>query len=86
MGAFRRLHAVCSDRDVELFTYTASTGSRVAMLSAGFYVAKGRATDVKAESTIALTLASLQRGTARRHDLLGGLPEEVAQVARSGSG
>jgi|CXWL01.1.fsa_nt_gi queuine tRNA-ribosyltransferase len=69
--AFRHLFAACSDRDVELFTYTASTGSRVAMLSAGFYVAKGRATDVKAESTIALTLASLQRGTARRHDLLG---------------
>ena len=42
-----------------------------AMLSAGFYVAKGRATDVKAESTIALTTASLRRGTASRHQLLG---------------
>ena len=71
VDAFRRLFEVCGARDVELFTYTASTGSRVAMLSAGFYVAKGRATDVKVESTIALTEASLHRGTARRHDLLG---------------
>jgi len=71
VDAFKRLFAVCAGRDVELFTYTASTGSRVAMLSAGFYVAKGRATDVKAESTIALTPASVHRGTARRHDLLG---------------
>ncbi len=69
--AFKRLFVLCAGRDVELFTYTASTGSRVAMLSAGFYVAKGRATDVKAESTIALTEASLHRGTAKRHDLLG---------------
>ena len=71
VSAFKRLFGVCEDRDVELFTYTASTGSRVAMLSAGFYVAKGRATDVKAESTIALTKTSLKRGTASRHDLLG---------------
>jgi len=71
VDAFRRLFAKCSERDVEIFTYTASTGSRVAMLSAGFYVAKGRATDVKAESTIALTEASLKRGTAARHQLLG---------------
>jgi queuine tRNA-ribosyltransferase len=71
VDAFRRLFSRCADRDVELFTYTASTGCRVAMLSAGFYVAKGRATDVKAESTIALTEASLRRGTAARHQLLG---------------
>ncbi len=71
VDAFRRLFAMCSERDVELFTYTASTGCRVAMLSAGFYVAKGRATDVKAESTIALTEPSLKRGTAARHRLLG---------------
>ena len=71
VDAFKRLFAVCGARDVELFTYTASTGSRVAMLSAGFYVARGCATDVKVESTIALTAASLKRGTAGRHNLLG---------------
>lgn len=71
VDAFRRLFAAVGERDIELFTYTASTGSRVAMLSGGFYVAKGRATDVKAESTIALTAASLKRGTASRHELLG---------------
>jgi queuine tRNA-ribosyltransferase len=71
VSSFERLLAACVDRDVELFTYTASTAARVAMLSAGFYVAKGRATDVKVESTIALTAASVSRGTGSRHELLG---------------
>ena len=71
VSAFERLLAACALRDVELFTYTASTAARVAMLSAGFYVAKGRATDVKSESTIALSPASLSRGTGARHELLG---------------
>jgi queuine tRNA-ribosyltransferase len=71
LDSFRRLFAACADRDVELFTYSASTAARAAMLGAGFYVAKGRATDVKSESTIAFTEAALKRGKALRHDLLG---------------
>jgi queuine tRNA-ribosyltransferase len=47
------------------------TAARVAMLGAGFYVARGRATDDKPESTIAFTRAALEHGTARRHELLG---------------
>ena len=71
LESFRRLLAVCAGRDVELFTYTASTAARVSILGAGFHLAKGRATDVKAESTIALTPEAVSRGTGGRHELLG---------------
>ena len=55
LGAFRRLFAVCRGRSVTLFTYTCSTASRVALLGAGFHVARGRSTGEKLETTIALT-------------------------------
>jgi len=70
LSSFRKLFAEFGTNDVELFTYTASTAARVAMLGAGFYVARGRSTDDKPESTIALTRAALDRGAARRHPLL----------------
>ncbi|MEI6070860.1 MAG: tRNA guanosine(34) transglycosylase Tgt [Verrucomicrobiae bacterium] len=55
LGAFRRLFAACRGRSVGLFTYTCSTASRVALLAAGFHVARGRGTGDKTETTIALT-------------------------------
>jgi queuine tRNA-ribosyltransferase len=55
LNAFRELAALWVDQSVELFTYTYSTSVRAAMLAAGFYVAKGRATGPKAETTIGLT-------------------------------
>ena len=55
LAAFRRLFAACRGRRVELFTYTCSTASRIAMLAAGFFVARGRSTGDKTETTIALT-------------------------------
>ena len=55
LSSFRRLFEAFGARDAELFTYTASTAARVAMLGAGFLVATGRATDDKPESTIAFT-------------------------------
>jgi len=39
----------------ELFTYSSSTSVRAALLAAGFYVAMGRGTGPKAETTIGLT-------------------------------
>ena len=56
-------------RDVELFTYTCSTASRVAMLAAGFHVARGRNAGEKAETTIACSI--LESATARGRDILG---------------
>ncbi|HEY3657223.1 MAG TPA: tRNA guanosine(34) transglycosylase Tgt [Steroidobacteraceae bacterium] len=69
LTAFRELKSLCADKAVELFTYTYSTSVRAAMLAAGFYVAKGRGTGPKAETTIGLT----PRAAAMPHDreLLG---------------
>jgi queuine tRNA-ribosyltransferase len=69
LAAFRELAVLCSRRPAELFTYTSSTAIRSAMLAAGFYVAKGRGTGTKAETTIALSApaASLPHG----RELLG---------------
>jgi len=53
--AFRRLFSICGARPCELFTYTYSTAARAAMLVAGFYIAAGRATGTRNETTIALT-------------------------------
>ena len=83
LSSFRLLFEAFGERDAELFTYTASTAARAAMLGAGFLVATGRATDDKPESTIAFTLPALDRGKARRHDLLGA--DWLARWKRSGA-
>jgi queuine tRNA-ribosyltransferase len=69
MRAFRELANLFGPKAVELFTYSYSTSVRTAMLAAGFYVAKGRGTGPKAETTIALS----PRAAAMPHDrgLLG---------------
>lgn len=43
----------------ELFTYSSSTAVRASLLSAGFYVAKGRGTGPKGETTIGFTHPAL---------------------------
>jgi queuine tRNA-ribosyltransferase len=55
LETFERLFAACRGRAVELFTYTCSTAARVALLAAGFYVARGRNAGEKEETTIAFT-------------------------------
>ncbi|MGD9842237.1 MAG: tRNA guanosine(34) transglycosylase Tgt [Steroidobacteraceae bacterium] len=69
LAAFRELHTVCGERATELFTYTYSTAVRAAMLAAGFYVAKGRATGPKQETTIGLSRATAV--SDHPHELLG---------------
>ncbi|MEP6549487.1 MAG: tRNA guanosine(34) transglycosylase Tgt [Gammaproteobacteria bacterium] len=79
LTAFRELAKVCRQKPVELFTYTYSTSVRAAMLAAGFYVAKGRGTGPKAETTIGL---SPDAATApHAHELLGA--EWLAKWRRS---
>jgi queuine tRNA-ribosyltransferase len=56
--AFRKLHAACGERAVELYTYTCATAARSAMLAAGFHVARGNSAGVKNETTIAMTAAA----------------------------
>ena len=79
LSAFRELAKACKDKPAELFTYTYSTSVRAAMLAAGFYVAKGRATGPKGETTIGLSA----RAAAAVHgrELLG--QEWLAKWARS---
>jgi queuine tRNA-ribosyltransferase len=69
LSAFRELALVCSPKPVELFTYSYSTSVRAAMLAAGFFVAKGRGTGPKPETTIALSPSAAS--AAHAHELLG---------------
>jgi queuine tRNA-ribosyltransferase len=69
LAAFRELAEVCEGREVELFTYTYSTSVRAAMLAAGFYVARGRGTGPKAETTIGLSPCAA--ALLHERDLLG---------------
>ena len=81
LAAFQDLHRLCGDHATELFTYTYSTAARTAMLAAGFYVAKGRATGPKHETTIALSPAAA-RGQHGRELLAS---EWLARWERSGA-
>jgi queuine tRNA-ribosyltransferase len=81
--AFRELLRAFSGAAVELFTYTYSTKVRAAMLAAGFYVAKGRATGPKGETTVALSPAAAAGTHAREflgNDWLGKWQRSDAQV------
>ncbi len=66
--AFRRLFDRIGSHPVEIFTYSSSTAVRAALLSAGFFVARGVGTGPKTETTIALT-PSAHDGS---RELLGG--------------
>jgi queuine tRNA-ribosyltransferase len=79
LNAFRELAQACSEKATELFTYSYSTSVRAAMLAAGFYVAKGRATGAKGETTIGLTVRAA--AAAHGRELLG--QEWLAKWRRS---
>jgi queuine tRNA-ribosyltransferase len=79
LQAFRELAMLCSHKPAELYTYTYSTSVRAAMLAAGFYVAKGRGTGPKAQTTIGLSQQAAMRPHGR--DLLGA--EWLAKWRRS---
>ena len=52
---FARIFKRCLPKPAELYTYSASTAVRVALLAAGFLVAQGAGTGPKWETTIAFT-------------------------------
>lgn len=70
LEAFRKLFDTCKGWPTELFTYTCSTAARVALLAAGFYVARGRSTGEKVETTIAMTPAARASSLPCRRELL----------------
>ena len=74
LAAFRDLAKAFSLKAVELYTYSYSTSVRAGLLAAGFYVAKGRGTGPKAETTIGLTPLAAAGAHGRellREDWLG---------------
>ncbi len=52
---FARIRAHCAPKPAELFTYSAATAVRVALLAAGYCVAEGVGTGPKATTTVAFT-------------------------------
>lgn len=52
---FSRIRSCCRPTAAELYTYSASTAVRVALLNAGFYVAAGVGTGPKADTTLAFS-------------------------------
>jgi len=77
LDTFEKIFTYAKDRSCELFNYTTSTAVRVRMLLAGFFVAKGKASPPKTETTVALTK---HEGT--EFELLGS--EWMQKLARSG--
>ncbi|MEO6054941.1 MAG: tRNA guanosine(34) transglycosylase Tgt [Chthoniobacterales bacterium] len=82
LDAFSRLFTACQGRSVQLFTYTCSTAARVAMLAAGFHVARGRNAGEKVETTIAFT-PEAQPHIAQHFEILG--DEWLTKWKRSGA-
>ncbi len=50
---FARVHRQCGPKPAALYTYSSATAVRVALLTAGFYVAEGVGTGPKADTTVA---------------------------------
>ena len=67
---FEKLFSICGHKAAELFTYSYSTASRAALLAAGFYLAKGRGTGQKLETTIAMTAPALNGPFQSRREML----------------
>ena len=68
---FARILQACSSKSAELYTYSAATAVRVALLSAGFFVGEGVGTGPKTATTIAFTRAEGARAYPRTPRLLG---------------
>ena len=70
-NVFARIHRHCLPGPAELYTYSASTAVRVALLLAGFSVAEGIGTGPKATTTVAITRLDVRRDTPDAPRLLG---------------
>ena len=80
---FTSILEACATKPAELYTYSAATGVRAALLSAGFFVGEGVGTGPKADTTIAFSHAASARTVLRSPRLLG--PEWLARWRRSSS-
>jgi queuine tRNA-ribosyltransferase len=88
LECFSRLLSYFGDQKVELFTYSASTAVRATLLAVGFYVARGRSSGPKSETTVALTTQAFRERQGDRaqenlpqFDLLG--KDWIVRLSRS---
>jgi queuine tRNA-ribosyltransferase len=81
LECFESVFAECAEHDTELFTYSASTVIRTAMLGAGFVLARGAPTGRRPETTLAMTPAAALHAGERGRVLLG--PEWLTTWQRS---
>lgn len=82
-ATFARIRQYFANIDVDLYTYSAATTVRVAMLRAGLFVAAGMATGPKNTTTIAFTTQKAAEAHRSAPTLLG--PEWLQRWRRSGS-
>ena len=82
-AAFSLVFAKCREKSAELYTYSASTAVRAALLASGFIVAEGVGTGPKSTTTIAFT----RREGAAEHPLTPHLlgPDWLTRWKRSDS-
>src|SRR6266850_5543815 len=80
---FERIFQLCAPKPVELYTYSASTAVRTALLTAGFFVAQGAGTGPKSATTIAFTRAPAAGAHPASPSLLG--QEWLSRWRRSGA-
>jgi len=80
---FGRIHDYCWPKPAELYTYSAATAARVALLTAGFFVGEGVGTGPKANTTIAFTRLTAAATHPLQPRLLG--DEWLMRWRRSGS-
>jgi len=82
-AVFARIREHAGAKPAELYTYSAATAVRVALLRAGYFVAEGVGTGPKATTTMAFTQAAGARAPAWEGRLLG--PAWLARWRRSHS-
>ena len=61
LECFSLIQEKCKEKAAELFTYSASTAVRATLLAAGFFVAQGKSSGPKSETTIALNEKAIQQ-------------------------
>jgi queuine tRNA-ribosyltransferase len=81
--AFARIAKHCISKSTELYTYSAATAVRVALLSTGFFVGEGVGTGPKASTTLAFNRANGATQHPGSPHLLG--HDWLARWNRSGS-
>jgi len=82
-AVFARIAKHCAPKSAELYTYSAATAVRVALLTSGFTVAAGVGTGPKADTTIAFTQAAGAAAHPAHARILG--QEWLTRWKRSGS-